>query len=164
MTDEHEDKSGQFYELGYHLVPSLGEDDLALRVEELQKKVASLGGSIQSEGAPQSFTLAYTMRRMRSGKWEKYDSSFFGWTRFSLPASKIPELKEELEHNEYLIRHLLIKLEKEALTPPKVRKPRPIELKEVETAPKALEHKHDVEKKGEISEQELDKQIEELIK
>ncbi len=165
MAEKHEDKEGvQHYELGYHLVPSLGEDDLALRVEELQKKIASLGGSIVSEGAPQSFSLTYTMRKMRAGKWEKYDTSFFGWTRFTLAHDKVDELKEDLEHNEQLVRYLLLKLDKTALTPPKVRKPRPIKLEEVETEAKELEHKRDEEAKGEVSEEELDKQIEELIK
>jgi len=165
MADTHEDKAaGELYELGYHLVPSLGEEDLALRVADLQKKITELGGSIHSEGSPQAFTLAYQMRKLRGGKWEKYDQSFFGWTRFHLPKEGMDELKDDLEHNEYLIRYLLIKLDKEALIPPKVRQPRPIELEEVETEPKALEKKQDTEEGGEVVEEELDKQIEELIK
>ena len=168
MTKEHEDKEVELqkYELGYHLVPSLSEDDLALRVEELMKAVTSAGGNILSEGAPTAFTLSYTMRRLRGGTWEKYDTSFFGWMRFEAPAEAMPELKDGLEHNEYLIRHLVIKLDEKALAPaPEPRKPRPVVLKEVETEPKQLEKKqtHD-EEKGEVSEEELDKQIEDLIK
>jgi ribosomal protein S6 len=165
MTETHEDKDElQLYELGYHLVPSLGEEDLALRVADLQKNIASLGGSIHSEGAPQSFTLAYTMHKMRGGRWDRYDMTFFGWTRFTLAPEKVAELKEELDHDEHMVRYLLIKLDKAALVPPKERKPRPIELTEVATEPKELEHKRDTEEKGDVSEEELDKQIEELIK
>jgi hypothetical protein len=47
--------------------------------------------------------------------------------------------------------------------PPRVYKPK-LDLREVETKPKQLEKKQTVEEtKGEVSEVELDKQIEELI-
>lgn len=163
-TETHEDKGAlELYELGYHLVPSLGEDDLALRVADLQKKITSLGGKIHSEGAPQAFTLTYTMHKLRGGKWDRYDSSFFGWTRFEASPESIPELKDDVEHNEHFIRYLLIRLDRDALLPQKVYRPK-IDLKEVETKPKQLEKKQTVdEPKGEVSEAELDKQIEELI-
>jgi len=168
MTNEHEDKGVEelnTYELGYHLVPSLSEDDLALRVEELMTAVTKAGGNILSEGAPQSFQLAYTMKRLRGGTWEKYDSSYFGWMRFEAPSSALGELKEVLEHHEHIIRHLVLRLESKALAPtPEPRAPRPVKLEEVETEPKQLEKKQDTEEKGEVSEEELDKEIEELIK
>jgi len=163
-TKAHEDKekTAVAYELGYHLVPSLGEDDLALRVTDLQKAIAALGGSILSEGEPQSFTLSYTMHKMRAGKWDRYDSSFLGWIRFELEPSKLAELKDTLEHNEHLIRYLLIKLDPIALMPEPEKKPQ-VETGEVATEPKQLEKKQDTEEKGEVSEEELDKQIEQLI-
>ena len=164
MAEKHEDKDAAvLYELGYHLVPSLGEDDLALRVADLQKKITALGGKIHSEGAPQSFTLAYTMHKLRGGKWDRYDTSFFGWTRFEASTESIPALKEELDHNEYFVRYLLTRIDPDALLPQKVYKPK-IDLKEVETKPKQLEKKQTTdEPKAEVSEEELDKQIEELI-
>jgi len=164
MAEKHEDKAeAQLYELGYHLVPSLGEDDLALRVADLQKKITALGGKIHSEGAPQSFTLAYTMHKQRGGKWDRYDTSFFGWTRFEAAPESLPELKDDLEHNDSLVRYLLTKLDPDALLPQKVYKPK-VDLKEVKTEPKQLEKKQATdEPKAEVSEAELDKQIEELI-
>jgi ribosomal protein S6 len=163
-TKAHEDKAkGTIaYELGYHLVPSLGEDDLALRVTDLQKAIADLGGSILSEGEPQTYSLSYTMHKMRGGKWDRYDTSFFGWIRFELQAGKLAELTDMLEHNEHLIRHLLIKLNPIALMPEPERKPY-VPQGEVVTEPKQLEKKQDKEEKGEVSEEELDKQIEQLI-
>jgi ribosomal protein S6 len=162
---EHEDKEkvAVVYELGYHLVPSLGEDDLALRVTELQKAIIAEGGSVISEGQPQAFTLAYPMRKMRGGRWDHYESSFFGWVRFEVPAEGVLVLKEMLDTNEYLIRYLLVKLDPVALIPEPVREPRH-ESTEVEVEPKMLVKKQDEEEvKGEVSEEELDKQIEQLI-
>jgi len=164
----HEDKEEDTtlttkYELGYHLVPSLGEDDLALRVTELQKAITAEGGSVISEGQPQTCTLSYQMRKMRGGRWDKYDSTFFGWIRFEAPASAMEGLKEALDTDEHLVRYLLIKLDPIALMPEPVRAPRQEESTEVVVEPKELVKKQDDEEKGEVSEEELDKQIEQLI-
>jgi ribosomal protein S6 len=170
MVKKHEDKEVvelQKYELGYHFVPSLGEEDLALRVRELMEAITAVGGSIMSEGAPQPFTLAYTMKRQRGGVWEKYDTSYFGWVRFEAPREGMGELKDTLDHTEHLIRHLIMKLEKQALAPtPEPRQIQPEDIKEVvPTEPKVFEKKQDDEEdKGEVQEEELDKQIEDLIK
>ena len=161
-THEDKEKALTLYELGYHLVPSLGEDDLALRVTDLQKAITALNGAILSEGQPQIFTLEYTMRKMRGGRWDSYDSSFFGWIRFEAPSEAMSALKDILEHNEYLVRYLLIKPDPIVLAPEPVRAPRK-ETTEVEVEPKALVHKQDEEEKGEVSEEELDKQTEQLI-
>lgn len=162
--EKHEDKDENvvLYELGYHLVPSLGEDDLALRVTELQKAITAEGGSVISEGQPETYSLAYTMRKLRGGKWDRYDSSFFGWIRFEAPTTAIIPLKEALDLDEHLIRYLLMKLDPAALLPDPVRTPRP-ESTEVAVEPKELVKKQDDEDKGEVSEEELDKQIEQLI-
>jgi ribosomal protein S6 len=165
MSKEHEDKEKktQAYELGYHLVPSLSEDDLALRVTDLQKAVTAEGGSVISEGQPQAFTLAYPMRKMRGGRWDHYDSTFFGWVRFEVSPDALEVIKDFLDHNEYLVRYLLIKLDDVALASKPVSNAK-IEMKEVETEPKELVKKQEKEEKGEVVEEELDKEIEELIK
>lgn len=161
----HEDKvKSATYELGYHLVPSLGETDLALRVTDIQKAITAEGGSVIAEGQPQAYTLEYTMRKMRGGRWDKYDTSFFGWIRFEASGEAVVALKDILEHNEHLVRYLLIKLDPSALAPEPVRAPRKVVTGEVEVEPKALVKKQDdEEEKGEVSEEELDKQIEQLI-
>lgn len=161
MTENtvHEDKDVELqkYELGYHLVPSLGEDDLALRVDELKKLITSLGGTLGVEGAPQSFVLSYTMKRLRGGKWDKYDSSFFGWIRFEALRERTAELEETLRTNEFFIRHLLVKVDTlEAAIPA-------IKQEEVVVQHQPLVKKSEVEEKAEVSEEQLDKQIKELI-
>jgi ribosomal protein S6 len=162
----HEDKDAVVlttYELGYHLVPSLGEDDLALRVTDIQKAITAEGGSVISEGQPQTFTLAYTMRKMHGGRWDKYDTSFFGWIRFEAPAEAMVVLKDFLDHNEFVIRYLALKLDAAALAPTPVRSVPVLEGGEVAVEPKMLEKKQDEEEQVEVSEEELDKQIEQLI-
>ncbi len=170
-TTVHEDKHIDLvtYELGYHLVPSLGEDALALRVTELTTAIADLGGKVIGSGDPESLVLAYTISKMRAGKWDAYDTSFFGWVRFTAPAEEMANLKDTLDHTEVVIRYFIMKVPKEALlvTTPPIRRSSPVapvqESGEVAVAPKVLEKREDGEIKTEVSEEELDKQIEQLI-
>jgi ribosomal protein S6 len=165
MSQTHEEIGEKLtsYELGYHLVPSLGEQDLALRVDELVKVVTHGGGRLISEGAPQQCNLAYTMRKQRGGKWDAYNTSFFGWLRFEADPKEMAYIKDELDHTEHLIRYLLITLDDAALAAPGVMLANAsADFSEV-TVTKELEKKQVAEEKAEVSEEELDKEIEHLI-
>jgi ribosomal protein S6 len=170
-TTAHEDKNVDLvtYELGYHLVPSLGEDALALRVTELTTAITDLGGAVLSSGDPESLVLAYTVSKMRAGKWDNYDTSFFGWVRFTAPAEEIASLKDTLDHNEVVMRYFIMKLPKEALLVPTptlrrtVAATAPQDEEGVLVEPKVLEKREDEEVKADVSEEELDKQLEQLI-
>jgi ribosomal protein S6 len=165
MSQIHEEtgEKSMSYELGYHLVPSLGENDLALRVDELVKVVTREGGRLISEGAPQQCNLAYTMRKQRGGKWDAYNTSSFGWLRFEASPKEMDHIKDELDHNEHIIRYLLIALDEAALAAPSaVLTTGNADFAEV-TVTKELEKKQQTEEKGEVSEEELDKEIEHLI-
>jgi ribosomal protein S6 len=167
MTETHEerDEVRGSYELGFHLVPSLDENDLALRVEELVKMVTQDGGALIAEGYPQHCKLAYTMRKLKSGMWSAYDTSYFGWVRFEADKGAVARIVSALRANEYLIRHLLITLDKKALLAPVA--PRIMQGqdgKEVVLEPKALEKKAVKEEREEVVEEELEKELEDLIK
>ncbi len=157
----HEDKELVAYELGYHLVPSLGESDLALRVSELVGIVTVQGGTLLAEGYPQVHTLAYTVRRLRGGKWEKYATSYFGWMRFKASPEALAEVKEALDHHGSVVRYLLVTLSAHALAAEFT--PRRLEGGEVAVEPKSLVQKREAEKGGAVVEEELDKEIEGLL-
>ncbi len=167
MSEVHEEKEGvrNSYELGYHLVPSLGEADLALRVEEIIKAVTQDGGTLIAEGAPVPCELAYTMRKIKAGMWDSYTTSFFGWVRFETSTNVLPSIQAVLKGNEAIIRFLLIALDKKALLAPVApRVPQGQDGKEVALEPKAIDNKAIVEEKSEVVEEELDKELEDLIK
>ena len=166
MSQKHEEISERrnSYELGYHLVPSLGENDLALRVGELVQVVTQSGGRLISESAPQHCNLAYTMRKQRGGVWDAYNTSFFGWLRFENSPEVMASIKDALDHSEYVIRYLLITLDDAALSAP-VTSPATDTLQDFSevTVTKELEKKQVKEEVAEVSEEELDKEIEHLI-
>lgn len=161
----HEDKGETgVYELGFHFVPTLGPDDLALRVEEIKKSIASLGGSVLAEGAPEHIALAYTMRKQVRGKWERFDDSYFGWVKFEISPEGAVTIKEQVQHNEQILRFLLIAtVREETFVPYSLRKEELFAPADVE--PGVIEKpKGEEEKKGEKPDEvELDKHIDELI-
>lgn len=164
MVNTHEDKEldSRVYEVGFHLVPSLSDSDLALRVDEIRKAIEEKGGVIISEDYPQILDLAYTMRRMSAGSWHKYDTAYFGWIKFEgLPEAALA-LKQMLEHSDFVVRYLLIKTVRENTMQGR----RPVTKRDSilatdgdgeEAAPAK------VAEGGEINEEEIDKSIAELV-
>lgn len=158
-TTEHEDKGEVgLYELGYHLVPTLSEDDVALRVGELQKGVAAHHGTIVTEAYPERMTLAYTMRKMVAGKWDTHNEAYFGWMRFEALPEEVMQWKKELDTNVALLRYLLIKTVPEDALPPMPFTKADDILERPAKAPSSSSAKV-----APVSEEELDKQIEELV-
>jgi len=98
------------YELGYHMVPTLTEEELQKEVEALRNAITELEGTIVSEGEPERMELAYTMIINDGGKNTKYDTSYFGWIKFDMDPAQLAHLQDEvIAFNKNIIRHLLIK-------------------------------------------------------
>ena len=70
------------------------------------------------------------MRKMRGGRWDHYETSFFGWVSFEVSTEGVLGLKDFLETNEHLVRYLLIKLDPAVLIPEPVREPRRVEVRQ----------------------------------
>ena len=154
------------YELAYHLVPTLDEEGRAAQVDALRKLIEEKGGSLVHEVYPEHFELAYTMERHIAGAIQRFDTSYLGWMNFTIEATEIPEIHDVCEKNESLIRFLLTKTEKEMVG----RDVRPVNRKDPEATPgtpvaaKPAEKTDTPEKKDEkMSEEEVDKAIEELV-
>lgn len=156
MEQVHEDKGEVgIYEIGYHLVPTLSEDEVALRVGDIQKLISQNDGSVISEEFPAMMDLAYTMKKMIAGKWEKYDQAYFGWIKFETTSLNAQAINEELRTFDFVLRFILVKTVREntiSARPAALKKEAP----EVVAAPEA--------EKGPISEVEVDKAIDELVK
>jgi ribosomal protein S6 len=170
MVEKHEEKEGKkgFYELGYHLIPSLGEEDLALRVQSLVTLVTLNGGTLISEGVPQMYTLAYPMRKQNGGKWDAYRTAHFGWIRFETYSGEMARIKDALEHNDVCIRYLLISIDAKALEAKSASPVLEEDIKENVSfeevvIKKNLDTKVKKEEKTLLSEEALEKEIADLI-
>jgi len=150
------------YEIGYHILPSVPEENLDDVVAVIRNTIEKASGSLITEGAPQSVKLAYTMYVNRGGTHDKYDSAYFGWIKFEAPAEAALSLGAELKENGQILRYLIFKTVKEE-TRASVRVPKLREVKRTDTIDSTPRRGAPAEEKEEVSEEALDKSIKELV-
>lgn len=145
------------YELGYHILPTVPEADIANKVDEIRKLIQSFDGEFIMEGEPQLIDLAYTMIVPRGGHNDKYDKAYFGWIKFEAPKAKLPELQKELKDNKEILRFILFKTVREDTRAQfKVN-----ELKEVKND-ELIKTKTEAEETSAVSDESLDKAIDDI--
>lgn len=153
------DKHG-VYELGYHILPTVAENEVEEKINEIRNVIKDLEGEFIMEGEPEMIELAYTMIVPRGGHNDKYDKAYFGWIKFKMPKISMPALRKELKLNQNLLRFILFKT-----APEDTRANLKIvnELKEVKTQG-TIENKTTTEEAAEVSEESLDKAIDDIAK
>ena len=151
------------YELGYHVLSTVGEERLKEEVQKIKDALEKHHAILIAEEVPTIFRLAYTIIRGVGGKREKYDTSYFGWVKFDLPIGEVVKLKDELEKNENILRFLVIKTVREDTRAPHM--PNPSKDEEKTLREKHLAQSPQVKKDpvATVSEAELNRTIEELV-
>ncbi len=155
----------QVYELGFHVLSTLNEDELEAAVESLRKAVSAHDGTFISEATPELLDLAYTMTVNEGGKHTKYDTAYFGWIKFEMEPEQAVLLKAEvLETDKNILRYILIRTVREE-TRAQMREETLQTLEEVKTTGTIQNKKvKDEDKAGEeVSDSEIDKAVEELV-
>lgn len=166
QTDETKSSSedqGLVYELTFHLLPNLGEDESAKEVAGLKALIEKEGGTIISTDEVKPMQLAYTMVKKQEGKNAKFDSSLLGMIKFDLETEALLKVTEEIDLNKNILRYLIIKTVREYA--PIQNRPMFREVKTEDAKPisKPAAQEEKVEDAKPISEEELDKSIEELV-
>ena len=150
-------KDTPVYELGFHVVPTVGDDGVSAVVESIRKLLGD--AEIISEGFPQKMQLAYQVERSTQGKREKYNESYFGWIKFATERETIPALEKWLKDAPSVLRSLIIQTVREDIAAAPRRAVFSSDRLEGKTLEKPL---GTPEKAGEVSQEELDKSIEAL--
>jgi ribosomal protein S6 len=109
LQDNTEGAEGRIYELGYLLVPTILEENLAVTYNNLKDLIVSLEGEIISDDMPKMLTLSYTMLKVTQNVRSKYDTAYFGWVKFEMNPEKVLELKKKLDLDPNFIRFLILK-------------------------------------------------------
>ncbi|MDP2788608.1 MAG: 30S ribosomal protein S6 [bacterium] len=107
------DTNSRVYELGYLLMPTIAEDGVPAAYGNLKELVSSLGGEMIFDEMPKMMSLAYSMSKVISNIRQKFNTAYFGWTKFFMEPAKVLELKKQLNLDPNLIRFLIIKTVKE---------------------------------------------------
>ncbi len=113
MTKEHNrdverEERLKVYELGFHFVPTLSEDDVTVKFSELKSFVEKLGGEFISEDAPKPINLAYDISKTVKAVKKWYKNAYFGWIKFTLVPDEIEALEKQVKEFEPVLRYLLI--------------------------------------------------------
>lgn len=150
------------YEVGFHIVPTVDESQVAAVVEKIKK---SLGSDVEivAEEAPKRMHVAYQIERATQGKREKYTESYFGWVKFALKGdevgAQVNAIELSLRGMNEVLRYLLIQTVRDDLMQQKSRAVFGSDRLEGETIKRVP---REAEKAGEVSEAELDKSLEAL--
>ncbi len=155
MTEAN-NKENKIYEVGYLLVPELAESSVAEEVGNLKSLILdTLGGTEITSEMPKAIELAYGMEKRIGSKKELCTRAYFGWIKFELPRDRIGEVKSALEKNNKIIRFLIIGTVRENTMLVKKILARPSDA--------AVHKSKELHGVPAMSEEELDKTIEELV-
>ena len=161
-SEQLDDQSeGKVYELGYHLVPNIKENDIESEVATIKSVIEKNGGSFIAEEAPKKIELLYTIIKSEASKKKRFNNAYFGWMKFETSAEAIVSIKSVLDENKSIIRFIIINTVREStLAPQRVLLER-VAVETPKKIAKPIEKKE--EKKTPISDEELDRTIEELV-
>ncbi len=161
MTEKEikDDVENRIYELGYHLVSSIAEEQLPAEVSVIKALLEKNGAIFISEDSPKLKHLAYTMTKVVGPKHLKFDTAYFGWMKFEMAPENIEAIKKTLERSEHVLRFIFIKTVREStlavLKAPHFHT-------EAKPIP-GISGKKEGDVKSPMSEAELDKTIAELV-
>ncbi len=145
------------YEIGFHVVPTVGDEGVAAVVESVRKALGE--AEIISEGFPQKITLAYQVERATQSKREKYTESYFGHIKFAMERENITAFTEAMRAMQPVLRFLIIETVREDIAQAPRRAVFTSDRLEGKTIEKPVAA---AEKPAEVSEADLDKSIEAL--
>src|SRR3989338_10363804 len=162
MADEsiqEESREPTVYEVGYLLVPDLPEEEIAREYSHLKDILIKEGAEVIADEMPKKIPLAYNIEKFLSNIRHKFNSAYFGWTKFVLATDRTPELKKKLDLDPKLIRFLLFKTVRENTIASKrfmrdIPYRRPLVTRKKEEAKPAIP----------INKEEIDKEIEAMVK
>lgn len=99
--------SNQVYELGFHLVPTLGDDKVGKAFDKVINLIEKVGGKVISKSEPALLNLEYTMEKTVESVKSKYNNAYFAWVIFE--GGDVQDLGNEVENDKDVLRQLLIK-------------------------------------------------------
>ena len=150
----------KIYEVGFHILSSVSEENLPQEVEKIKGFLAKENAVIVSEEAPKLRPLAYSIKKAFGGAYKTFDKAYFGFIKFELPeGGDIRNIDSAMKNDESVLRYIVVKTVREnTMYSPKI-----TVFSDKDAKIKAL--KEDKAAKGEkiASEEEIDKSIEALV-
>jgi len=141
------------YELGFHLIPDLTDEEVASSLADLGKIITKLKGNIVKTKDPLKIDLAYPIKHKKQ--------AFFGSINLQGSPELPEELQEELKLNDNVLRFVILKEEEEGrrvlttMVGPKGQK---------KIKGQGAPHTNKKREQEPVKPEEIEKQIDEVIK
>lgn len=145
------------YELTYIVSPEITSEEAEAKAKEVESAIQSREGVILKQSNPVAKTLSYPIKKRASG--------FFGVLEFQLEPEKLIEIKEMLEKDGKIVRHMvIIKLPQK---PRKERRSKPAPAfeieKKIEMEPAIKEEKQVKVQKEKVELKDIEQKLDELL-
>ncbi|MBI4129044.1 MAG: 30S ribosomal protein S6 [Parcubacteria group bacterium] len=157
-TSENEVVS-RIYEVGYHVIPSVAEENLEKVVGGIRATIEKAGGSFIAEGAPTLTKLAYPMEAREGDRRVSHDRGYFGWVKFEAPVAIADMLEEALKADANILRSIVFRTVREE-TRARMKAPTLREVKRTDTIKSSPRRPE--EESAPISEVDLDKALQDI--
>lgn len=149
----------RIYEVGYHIIPTIAEENIEKVVAGVRSVIEKAGGSFIAEGAPTLMKLAYPMDAREDDKRISHDRGYFGWIKFEAPVVIAKMLEEGLKADANILRSIVFQTVREE-TRARMKAPTLREVKRTDTIRSAPRRAEEVS--APVSEEDLEKAIQDI--
>lgn len=155
-----ESRDAKVYEVSFHILPTVAEENLAEEFGNLKNLIESNGGMAISEDFPRPVELAYEVTKTLSNKKERFNRAYFGWIKFEINPEMISVINDAIKLDEKILRFLVIKTVRENTM--SIKKPM---MKMGDISKRKFKKEGDADEAVEapINKEEIDKQIDALV-
>lgn len=143
----------QVYEVGFHILPTVEEGNLSEVLVKIKDVLSEKGANIISEDFPKLRQLAFAITKEAQGKNQVYNKAYFGSIKFEVEKEVLSEIEKAVKNNPEILRYIIIKTVKENIA---------YFSKNPEVVKEEGENRTEKPAK-EVSAEEIDKSIEELV-
>ena len=157
-AENAEETTARIYEVGYHIAPTVKEEDIESIVSGIRSVIEKAGGNFIAEGAPSLMRLAYGIEGKEGGKRVEYDRAYFGWIKFESSVEAAKALENALKTSREVIRFIVFRTVRED-TRAKLKAPTLREVKRTDTIHAAPRRE---ETAGPVSEEDLEKALQDI--
>jgi small subunit ribosomal protein S6 len=105
---EEDRVEAKIYELGYHIVPLIAEENLGAEVDRLKGIIEKKGGTVIEDEWPKLRPLTYGIKKQVEGMRHTFTNAYFAWIKFEAAPSEAQAINEEVRTIENVLRFLLI--------------------------------------------------------
>lgn len=155
VTSSPKEAISRVYEIGFHIVPSVSQDDVPREFGNVKAIIEKHGGVFISEEMPKLRPLAYAMFKIVGTKKEKCNEAYFGWVKFDATSDSVAKIKLEVEKMDTILRILTVETVREStFVQPRLASKRPESDKKPESSAEITE---------EVSNEAIDESIDKLV-